>query len=263
MILRRLFLKGGALAPLLAAPSKNDLKVLDYGLSFISGKAEWNAVRFWVESRTRIIDDKTGKHEDYYQCGACKSENTFAPKNLFITDNYDFTPIFGPEYTVLFRRKASLNPNYMDVKKTSDAWGGLIYRTRDARSAELLVSNEKIRSATHAGWPLVAQTEISNAQTGLRAIIEYPVKTMNIEDRKNIYQVDTGPVAYPDLSRRRDRWIDSISLAYVAFNVPGFADFVIEAETPVTEGGREVAKIRHYSRLVTHDAKNRLYGCRV
>ncbi len=34
--------------------------------------------------------------------------------------------------------------------------------------------------ATEAGHALVAQTEISDPATGLRAVIEYPVKTMNV-----------------------------------------------------------------------------------
>ena len=54
------------------------LAPLDYGRSFLLGKAPSNEVRFWVESRTRLIDEQTGDVEDYLQVGSCKSENTFA-----------------------------------------------------------------------------------------------------------------------------------------------------------------------------------------
>jgi len=30
---------------------------------------------------------------DYYQCASCKSENTFAERDLFQKDNYDFLPV--------------------------------------------------------------------------------------------------------------------------------------------------------------------------
>ena len=53
---------------------------LDYGRSFLIGKAPENEVRFWVESRPRIIDEKSGQCEDYVQVGSCKSEATFAAK---------------------------------------------------------------------------------------------------------------------------------------------------------------------------------------
>ena len=51
---------------------------------------------------------------------------------------------------------------------------------------------------------------------------------MNIDENADIYQVDTGIVLFPDLSKRYDRQIETFSLAYVAFNAPHFADFVIE-----------------------------------
>ena len=57
------------------------MDVLDYGLSFIGSEGPANAVRFWVESRTCIIDDRAGTEEQYVQCGACKSEHTFAEQN--------------------------------------------------------------------------------------------------------------------------------------------------------------------------------------
>ena len=47
---------------------------LDYGASFLIGTAPQNKVRFWVESRTRIINERNGMTEDYFQCASCKSE---------------------------------------------------------------------------------------------------------------------------------------------------------------------------------------------
>ena len=108
--------------------------VIDYGQSFISGTASSNRVRFWVESRTRILDERTGKPRDYYQCASCKSENTFAREGLFREDNYDFIPIFGPEDGLIFRRKAYLNPRYREWRKAEDLWGGQIYQRENASS---------------------------------------------------------------------------------------------------------------------------------
>jgi hypothetical protein len=230
---------------------------LDYGLSFLHGVAPWNSVRFWVESRTRIIDEKTGRHEDFLQCASCKSEDTFAPQNLFYKDNYDFLPIFGPAEGVVFRRKASLNPGYRQIRASREMWDGQKLGLKLSNKLQLLRTTAAIRKATHAGFPLVAQTEIHDPSTALRAIIEFPVKTINIHDEKDLYQVDTGPIAFPDLSQRRPRLAESISLAFVAFNARHFADFVIEDVTPI-----EGARIHHYSRLRSQGAQNRLYACK-
>ncbi len=255
---RRTALLLPAVTSLAAAADAPAMAPLDYGRSFLSGVAEWNRVRFWVESRTRIIDTRTGAHEDFLQCGACKSEDTFAAKDLFMADNYDFTPIFGPTHGVIFRRKASASPQrYRDVRPSNKMWDGQTMRLRVAKGAKLLTTNAAIRRATHSGHLLVAQTEFANESTGLRAIVEYPVKTMNIHDAKDMYQVDTGPLAFPDLSRRGERLADSISLAYAAFNVPGFTDFILETETPIAGGA---ARVEHYSKRVTVNGANRLFA---
>ena len=234
---------------------------LDYGRSFLIGRAPLNEVRFWVESRTRIIDEKTGKFEDYIQTGACKSEHTFAEKNLLVEDNYDFLPIFGPEFGVVFRRKANFDPGYKSIVPTEEMWEGQDYYLVEGREVEELATNEEVRQATYDFAPIVSQTEIWNGEIGLRAIIECPVKTMNTHREKDLYQVDTGPVALPDLSERHERQVDGIRLAFLVFNAPDFADFVIEAPTMVgTEG--EGCQIHHYSQLLSLTAENRLYAVR-
>src|SRR5262245_17446697 len=78
---------------------------LDYGRSFVCHSGPFNAVRFWVESRTTIVDDQSGSVSHFYQCGSCKSERTFAEQDLFYENNYDFLPIIGSNRTLMFRRK--------------------------------------------------------------------------------------------------------------------------------------------------------------
>ena len=235
------------------------MDVIDYGQSFIQGRAPENRVRFWVESRTRIIDEEGGTVEDYYQCGSCKSEHTFAEKDLFVADNYDFLPIFGPSHGVVFRRHARVTTGYRQILPADQWWSGLDYYVTRASNTHELASNEEIRAATHRMLPIVAQTEIADEGTGLRAIIECPVKTMNIIDETNVYQVDTGPVAFPDLSKRAERTVELISPAYVAFNTPHFADFVIEAPTNIAPEGAEPCEMYHYSKIVSLPAANRLF----
>ena len=75
----------GAAAP----PDRH--RCLDYGRSFLCHKGESaasNGVRFQVESRTTLIDEKNELTHVFYQCASCKSEDTFAKKDLFQKDNY-------------------------------------------------------------------------------------------------------------------------------------------------------------------------------
>jgi hypothetical protein len=263
---RRTFLSSGLAAACIAGnavqggaqePARIDgLICLDYGRSFICNTAKFNSVRFWVESRTVLIDGDT--RTEFYQCGSCKSENTFGEKNLFYADNYDFLPILGDGHWLVFRRTARLNPNYRGIKKVEEVWGPPILKLREARKVTLLDTWEKIRDLAAAAVPIVSRTELTDDTTGLKAIIEAPVKTLNISIDKSMYQVDTGPLAYPDLSQRFEPRIDCLKLAFVAFNAPHFADFIVEQPTAVVEDEVEKCQIHHYSKPCSKPAKNSL-----
>jgi hypothetical protein len=237
-----------------------EMPPLDYGLSFICHSAPINSVRFWVESRTRLIDDRAGTWTDFYQCGACKSENTFAERDLFMKDNYDFTPVFGGGDVLVFRRTARIHERYRTVKKASELWGEPSLKLRKGARFEELTTWDAIAHATAGAIPMVSQTEIANAETQLRAIIECPSKTMNIQTEKKQYQVDTGPIAFPDLTKRSAPPIDTFSLAFVAFNAPNFADFVIEQPTSVAEDNGVTHQLYHYSNTLSMTARNRLFA---
>src|SRR5262245_44004881 len=105
-------------------PKPGALRCLDYGQSFVCHPGPGNAVRFWIESRTTLFDDKAGVAAEFYQCGSCKSENTFAERDLLKKDNYDFMPIEGDGYLLIFRRPAGLSSNYRQLVKTElKTWG--------------------------------------------------------------------------------------------------------------------------------------------
>lgn len=255
---------GSLLAPVVkgtdAGGGASRPRCLDYGRSFICHPGPENAVRFWVESRTTIIDPKNNTSTDYYQCGSCKSENTFAEHDLFKADNYDFLPVFGPEHALVFRRHAGLSPNYRQVHKHRPPWASPQLRLCEAVPVTLLDTWEKVHAATAAGLPIVTQTEIVDAATGLHAVIECPTKTMNISLPHKSYQVDTGPIAFADLSKAYNPQIDCLRLAFIAFNAPDFADFVVEQPTPVVKEDKELCKVYHYSQPFSSPAKNNLFA---
>lgn len=75
-----------------------------------------------------------------------------------------------------------------------------------------------------------------------------------------MYQVDTGPVALPDLSQRYSEMMDGIRLAYIAFNTDDFADFVIEVPTIIYKGSREVDQVYHFSERISLKTSNKLFA---
>lgn len=233
---------------------------LDYGRSFICNTAPFNAVRFWVESRTRILDVEAGTHTDFIQCGSCKSEHTFAEQGLFQEDNYDFLPIWGEDEWLVFRRTVRLSDTYRTVHPMDKLWGKPELKLQEAEKATLLDSWEALRDATAAAIPIVTQTEIWSEDKKLRAIVECPTKTMNVDLDGQRYQVDTGPVAYPDLSKDYASHIDRLSLAFVAFRAPDFADWVVEQPARVSLDDSNNTESYHYTKPFSTPARNSVFA---
>lgn len=246
-------------------PRQAFMEPLDYGRSFVNTKASWNSPRFWVESRCRVVDKKAGKTVDYLQCGLCKAERTFAWRDLFADDNYDFLPVFSAEEGIIFRRKVRVGEKYRDVRPIADWWGGTEPRLRTFRP-RVLATPEEIFAAMQAGQPIVGQTELRDEATGRVAVIEYPVKTINFERDKQDWQVDTGVVILPDLTVPPEAWSQSFKLAHIAFRTPYWADFVVDQPTPLEPAAAESADGKpgdaeqpltyHYSGLVHRPARN-------
>ena len=226
---------------------------LDYGRSFINTKATSNSPRFWIESRCLISDPSTGETAEYYQCGSCKSEHTFAEKDLFQEDNFDFLPIFSQRETVIFRRRSRWTGEYHEV--AGAIWGGTVPSQR-VFTGRVLTTPEEIFEAMSSGKPLVGQTELRDKASGRKAIIEYPIKTINWHRGNKVWQVDTGPVIFPDLSVPAAQWSRNIKLAFIAFRTEDWADFVVEQPTPIMDGEKEAAKVYHYSGIIHLDTRN-------
>ena len=236
-----------------------DMTPLDYGRSFLIGKGAANEVRFWIESRTRILDDREGVCEDFYQTASCKSENTFGEKDLFQADNYDFLPIFSARHGLIFRRHAYLSDRYRQTLPYGKMFGGYDLHLVEGSKVRELPSNAAVREETYRFAPLVSQTEIGDDSTGLRGPDrmsgeddEHPPRGRHLPGRH-------WSARFPDLSERPERLVDCLALAFVAFNVPHFADFVIEAPT-VIDAEHPDLQVRHFSEIVSLPARNRLFA---
>ena len=105
----------------------------------------------------------------------------------------------------------------------------------------------------------VLENEILAARTVLEqgpytATLFYPVKTINANQRDNIYQTDTGPILWPDLSKQPGELIAGFELAFSAFNCPTWIEFIVRAKTPLTKD----ISVYHYSRTFRADSRNTL-----
>lgn len=225
-----------------------------------------NNARIPLESVCRIRDLLTGAEREFVQGASCKTEQVGATRDIFLEPNADFVPIFSESEFLTIKTYARagvrvplvpVDLGFQEERQRGDV--AVFDKVRiDVHRVECdeVESPRAIVEAVLANRPMVARTEFSIGRYA--AVLEYPVKTVNANERDWIYQTDTGPVLFPDLAREPKDLIAGLELAFCAFNAPGWIEFLVRAATPVAEG----VDVYHYSRRVRVDAANRLYCLR-
>lgn len=233
------------------------MQVLDYSRSFVTfvTKGRGNNARLQVESRCTITAG--GRTANYLFFASCKSENTFAPRDLFHADNYDFCGIFSDEEYAIFRTKSTHHAGWREQGLWANRFEQVHQHLVHLEGRALAAPAEMVQASLD-NVPLVGQVEIAAPDRAGTAVLEFPIKTMNANDIETIYQVDTGPVAFPDFALPAQRQIERLLPAYVAYNAPDFADFVLQQPLKVGEG----TEVTHYSRLLSLPARTAVLALR-
>lgn len=235
------------------------MRVLDYGRSFVTFVSQGdlnsprlrNNARLQVESRTTITDNRSGVSTRYLFFASCKSEDTFAKTDLFYRNNYDFNGIFSDKEYVIFRTYSTHTPRFREEGLWAGTFNDVTTALVEVEGRELGDGEEIVR-ASMAGKPLVGRVEIASEDGALRAGIEFPIKTMNANDTHWHWQVDTGPIAFPDFAADVDLQVKRLSPAFVAYNAPNFADFVVQQPVASPDTG---ASVTHYTSPISLAAK--------
>jgi len=239
------------------------MKSCDFSRSFVTFVTEGrgNNARIQAEARCTITDTQTDETEEYILVASCKSEDTYGKEVLFYEKNYDFCVIFSQKENYIFRVGFPYDPEKSTIHTNEERFEDVLRRITMAE-ADRLESNEDIVKATFENKILNGRTEITGANGRYRALIEFPVKTMNVNDTENVYQTDTGPILLPDFGMETERMIERFQLAYVAYNRPDEAYFIIQEPVRAAPGSPDGPQVCDYSRIIRMDARNSVLALR-
>jgi hypothetical protein len=222
-----------------------------------------NNARIPIECRCVVTEKATGESQAFVLGASCKTERVGVESDIWLEPNADFCPIFSDDRYLSLKTYSQVGTT-MDLfppgsGSQSDRQTGLIDDTYDSVKIDMtecegtpLDSAQEIVEAVLANQNLVARTELENDR--YHALIEHPVKTINANERDWIYQTDTGPVLFPDLSVEPGEMLTSLELAYSAFNCPDWIEFIVRRVTPTTSD----VSVYHYSDAVRCDSRNQM-----
>jgi hypothetical protein len=220
-----------------------------------------NNARIQLECCCDVTEKQTGNTTRFVLGASCKTERVGVERDIWTEPNADFVPIFSGDGFLNLKTyaRAGIDVELYPVgsgRQTDRQTGrhdDVFDRTHIdivERPGEVLTSAEAIVEATLERLPLNARTTIETDR--YVAVIEYPVKTMNANERDHIYQTDTGPLLLPDLEADPENMLARFELAFAAFNSPDWIEFLVRVPTPVSG---EI-NVYHYSQPVRFDAQN-------
>ena len=230
------------------------MDVIDFPRSFVTfvTPGRTNNARIQVECACTLVAPGQAPMQ-YLLVASCKSEDVYVEDGLFKQPNYDFCGIFSEDEYAIVRAHATSDEGGYEIGKVAERFEALhihVARTE----GRVCTRDEEIVQATLANVLLVARTELRDPQSGLEAALEYAIKTMNVREDGNVYQVDTGPVVFPDLAPPGREGIKRLTLAFVAFNCAERAEFVLQVPTAI--GAGDEVRTPHYSEVRKVSTKN-------
>lgn len=223
-----------------------------------------NNARIQLESVCWVTDKASNQRHRFLLGASCKTERVGVERDVWTEPNADFAPIFAADRFMNLKTFARAG---VEVERyppgsgqQSDRQTGVIEEIFDDFNAVLgsspalrLESGKSIVEATLENAPLVARTEIENER--YLASIEYPVKTMNANERDIVYQTDTGPILWPDLTREPADLLTGFDLAFSAFNGPDWVEVLLRVPTEIAPS----VSVYHYSKSVRADVRNHVF----
>ena len=219
-----------------------------------------------IDSRCEIIDNKTGTSDSYYLITPCRTEWMYRDDILWKNDpNLEFVGIYSKNY---FRHghvqvQDKLRPQQdLDIAKDISSELQDFHPNLSFYNNTIELSNDSdVIQATLDLCPIIATTEIESLDGKNKVIIEYPIKTMNFVKEKNRFQVDTGPILFPDFNIDTNYDIDKLQLAFICYNNRNLAEFVCRVPTFIKNTSGHPIERMEYSKIKRLNVNTKLYAC--
>jgi hypothetical protein len=247
------------------------VKVTDFSNSYVTwdisadpddrrkpGHMPWgNAVRILIDARCTIIDAESGNEVAFYLIAPCRTEWMYRETELLQDPSGEYRVIFSQDHQ-LFVGKSIAERGERAGPASTSVFNSLEFPVVTV-PASPLPGYQDVIEATLQYVPIVARTTIEESG-GLRAVLEYPVRTMNFHQERVRFQVDTGPLIFPDLEIDVDEPIERCKLAHTVYNTFNYAEFVCKRPTPLVVDHETVASTFHYSEYHRLEVKNELFA---
>ncbi|MGH2459415.1 MAG: hypothetical protein ACRDIY_11170 [Chloroflexota bacterium] len=237
------------------------MAVIDFANSYMTffGAAGGNIARIQLDAGCTVVDERAGTSQTYYLIAPCRSERMYLETQLSQLPNYEFGGIFAEDVCLLLRTHWISARDNREYAVNRVRFQDVHLDVREFTKGKRLSGEAAIVEATLANRPLVGRTELHDPARGLGATLTYPIKTMNVLTDPPRFQVDTGPLVWPDFASTVAQPIERFEVAHLLYNCFDKAEFILRKPTPVPDADRPGAMTTDYSVLEIGPAVNSIW----
>ena len=190
-------------------------------------------VRVTYEAKCDITNTRTGETEELFLLSPCRAEYTIPKEEFFQLPSGEWRVVFSRTHRISLAKKPSTEGKTSKAGKLGLA--DARFTTRTHSNFAVLRSAQEVIDATLANQPLNARSTYEDEASGYKWAIEYPARTMNLNVEEGLFQVDTGPIPFPDMSSYDGKRPMQAFLSYVAFSEFDSAEFILRREVEPSE----------------------------
>lgn len=232
--------------------------MLDFNRSFLTFTTldHGNTARIQIEARCTLTEHAGGASHRYVMIASCKAEDTYGSGALFKQPNYDFSGVFSDSEYAIYRAFAEARDNQGESGPLEQLFAGVDIVEAPLAAPPMLDTPADIIRATLDGLPLCARTTFDALDGRYTAQLDYPIKTINVHPARERFQIDTGPLPYPDAAAATGRLVNVFVPAFVAYQTLDQAEFIVQEPTPLASG----ASVNHYANTRAITARTVIYA---
>ncbi|HAS47576.1 MAG TPA: hypothetical protein DCS93_44275 [Microscillaceae bacterium] len=224
-------------------------QTLDFCNSFVSWvtKNEQSYGRFQLEATLQIKTPGVATKE-YYLLSGVMAGNLYKSHQLVKAPPYYFQAVMSKTDYKVFRVYALQSKNEDSFQTINDTFEQVNFDLHYTTADQLAQVNEVI-DASFANAKLNAKVQITT-QDHTYLLLTFPIKHINVNQSKTIFQVETGTVMLPNAQYVQKPSIAHIDLAYINFNNQSKAEFAVLEATEVSPENH----VRTFSGFQSHPA---------
>ena len=240
------------------------MESLDFSRSFVTffttPAQGGNIARIQIDATCRVDGwGPDGGVGEFHLITPCRSEVMYEEGQLFQMPNYEFCGIFAATELVLLRTHWTSEREEPEHAYSHERFERVSIDLTPMPAASLVTDREVVE-ATLANRRLAARTELIDPMSGAKAVIDYPVKTMNVRRDPANFQVDTGPILVPRWDAADKPAPLRFDIAHIVYWQRDRAELVLRRPLTIGEESAGLIQTTDYSELRFENAVNSILG---